>query len=107
MYVISILIGFYFSPIPRESKWMKFNVGQYGYYRVNYPTEDWQRLSQLLLDDHNILSVSDRASLINDAFNLAKGGRVPFSQALQVCFSGTVELFLLKTRIGCQNEAEL
>jgi hypothetical protein len=28
--------------------------------------------------------VSDRANLINDVFNLAKGGRLPFSRALQV-----------------------
>ena len=63
---------------------MKFNCDQFGYYRVNYPAEDWEALSQLLLVDHEILSVSDRSSLINDAFNLATGGRLPFSQALQV-----------------------
>jgi hypothetical protein len=74
---------------------MKFNVGQYGYYRVNYPAEDWQRLGQLLLDDHVVLSVSDRASLINDAFNLAKGGRLPFSQALQVSSCFYTETILL------------
>jgi hypothetical protein len=63
---------------------MKFNVDQYGYYRVNYPAEDWEKLSRLLVENHQSLSVSDRASLINDAFSLAKGGRLPFSEALQV-----------------------
>ena len=41
-------------------------------------------MSEVLLENPQLLSVSDRASLINDAFNLAKGGRLPFSTALQV-----------------------
>jgi glutamyl aminopeptidase len=71
-------------PIPVGSKWLKFNVGQYGYYRVNYPLEDWESLSNVLQDNAQALSVSDRASLINDAFALAQGGRLPFSMALQM-----------------------
>ena len=57
---------------------------QYGYYRVNYPADDWSTLSEVLLENPEAISVSDRANLINDAFNLAKGGRLPFSTALQV-----------------------
>ena len=70
--------------MPEGATWMKFNCDQFGYYRVNYPIEEWESLSQLLLEDHQALSVSDRASLINDVFSLAKGGRLPFSQALRV-----------------------
>ena len=58
------------------------NVGQYGYYRVNYPLEDWATFSQLLLNDMNALSISDRTSLLNDAFSLAAGNRLIYSTAL-------------------------
>ena len=50
---------------------MKFNVGQFGYYRVNYPKEDWAIFGELLMNDPNKLSNSDRTSLLNDAFALA------------------------------------
>ncbi len=38
------------------TEWVKFNVGQYGFYRVNYPLEEWENLAQLLINDHTIFS---------------------------------------------------
>ncbi len=64
--------------------WIKFNVGQYGYYRVQYPLSDWEKFATLLQSDASLLSSSDRTSLINDAFALAKSGRIPFKAALDL-----------------------
>ena len=54
---------------------MKFNVGQFGYYRVNYPEEDWAKFGKLLMENHTKLSTSDRTSLLNDAFALANADK--------------------------------
>ncbi len=59
--------------------WVKFNVGQHGYYRVNYPQEEWLNFAQLLMENHQVLSTTDRANLINDAFSLAESGHIPYS----------------------------
>ena len=69
---------------PTGSKWTKFNVGQRGYYRVNYPLEDWENFGQILLDRPEVLSSSDRTSLLNDAFSLAQADRIPYSTALSL-----------------------
>jgi len=58
-------------PFPEGCDWVKLNAGQRGYYRVNYPAEDWARFADLLTTDPTALSSSDRANLINDAFSLA------------------------------------
>ena len=48
--------------------WTKLNPSMLGYYRVNYPAEDWDAFTSLLSSNPEALSASDRASLINDAF---------------------------------------
>ena len=60
------------------TEWVKLNVGQYGFYRVNYPPDQWTTLAQILLDDHNTLEPMDRASLLNDAFALAEAGLIDY-----------------------------
>ena len=69
---------------PLGSKWTKFNVGQRGYYRVNYPLEDWENFGRILLDRPEVLSSSDRTSLLSDAFSLAQADRIPYSTALSL-----------------------
>ena len=32
-------------------EWTKFNVGQYGYYRVQYPVAEWQKFGELMQND--------------------------------------------------------
>jgi len=64
--------------------WVKFNVGQYGFYRVNYPESEWAQFAQLLMKSHEVLSTKDRAHLINDAFSLAESGHVPYSVPLSM-----------------------
>jgi len=64
--------------------WIKVNVDQVGFYRVNYEPENWKALATQLNQDHEIFSGGDRASLIDDAFNLANAGRVSQTQALEL-----------------------
>ena len=69
---------------PKDCQWIKFNVGQLGYYRVNYPDEDWTAFGDLLSSNLSALSASDRTSLLNDVFSLAKAGRVSYKTALNL-----------------------
>ena len=52
--------------------WFKGNVNGTGFYRVNYPRENWDALTQTLIKDHKTFSALDRAQLINDAFALSR-----------------------------------
>ena len=61
-----------------------FSVGQFGYYRVNYPASNWAALAAQLLQDPAALPPMDRASLLNDAFALAESGRLPYSTPLDM-----------------------
>ena len=56
--------------------WIKFNVDQKGFYRVNYSRKEWEEFIKLLETDMEILSQADRASLLNDAFSLAESGHL-------------------------------
>ena len=38
-----------------EKGWMKMNVGQKGFYRVQYQEENWNALSAQLSADHLVL----------------------------------------------------
>ncbi|XP_044726491.1 glutamyl aminopeptidase-like [Chrysoperla carnea] len=61
-----------------NTKWIKFNVNQNGYYRVNYNKELWSNL----IDNYQNFSIADRTSLINDAFNLAYAKRLDYGVPL-------------------------
>ena len=52
--------------------WFKANVNGTGFYRVNYPRENWDALIQKLIEDHDTFSALDRAQLISDAFALSR-----------------------------------
>ncbi|CAB4031270.1 glutamyl aminopeptidase-like, partial [Paramuricea clavata] len=54
-----------------DNGWLKLNPNQTGYYRVNYPIENWKNLAKTLQYDHQRLSPSDRAGLLDDVFALA------------------------------------
>ncbi|XP_030848825.1 aminopeptidase N-like [Strongylocentrotus purpuratus] len=69
---------------PMENDWFLANIQQYGFYRVNYDDENWARLSQQLVDSHVVIPIENRAQLINDAFNLARVGRVDYPIALDL-----------------------
>lgn len=53
------------------TEWIKINVNMSGYYIVNYAEEDWEALIKQLHTDPTVMSDQDRASLINNIFELA------------------------------------
>ncbi|KAH9512381.1 hypothetical protein Btru_039358 [Bulinus truncatus] len=69
-------------PLDHKS-WILANIGEYGYYRVNYDLENWKALTDQLQEDHKVIPVINRAQIINDAWNLAKGGYL----SMDVAFS--------------------
>jgi len=58
--------------MPFRADWIKFNVNQTGFYRVQYEGNLWNVLINVLLTNPNAFSPTDRANLIDDAFTLSK-----------------------------------
>ena len=65
-------------PAPRG--WLKLNPDQTGFYRVNYGPGLWDRLAAAV--ETGGLSATDRLGIQNDAFALARAGRVGAPRAL-------------------------
>uniref|UniRef100_A0A034VK36 glutamyl aminopeptidase n=1 Tax=Bactrocera dorsalis TaxID=27457 RepID=A0A034VK36_BACDO len=64
--------------------WIKINKNQVGYYRVNYAPEQWQELTNALINARGQFSNADRAHLINDVFSLADAAQLEYSIALNL-----------------------
>ncbi|KAI4894399.1 hypothetical protein NFI96_008553, partial [Prochilodus magdalenae] len=62
--------------------WVLLNLNLTGYYRVNYDTENWERILNQLNSDHQAVPLINRAQIVDDAFNLARAGMVAVSLAL-------------------------
>ncbi|KAF1514260.1 Glutamyl aminopeptidase, partial [Eudyptula albosignata] len=60
------------------------NPDHIGFYRVNYDSQNWARLSTLLVSNHTDFSPADRAGILDDAFSLARPGLVNYSVALEL-----------------------
>ncbi|CAH1647281.1 unnamed protein product [Spodoptera littoralis] len=67
-----------------QASWYILNKQQTGYYRVNYETSNWVALATALDIDHNVIHVLNRANLLDDAFNLARNGRLNYQVALSL-----------------------
>ncbi|XP_063596358.1 aminopeptidase N-like isoform X1 [Penaeus indicus] len=72
------------SSLPAKDKWVIFNVQETGYYRVNYDVENWNLIIQQLKDNHEAFHVINRAQIIDDVLNLARGGQISYDTALSV-----------------------
>ncbi|KAI4877168.1 hypothetical protein NFI96_020663 [Prochilodus magdalenae] len=70
--------------LPEEVDWVKFNVDMSGYYIVHYEGSGWDDLIALLKHNHTALSSNDRASLINNVFQLVSVGKLPLDKALDL-----------------------
>ncbi|XP_026354365.1 endoplasmic reticulum aminopeptidase 1 isoform X4 [Ursus arctos] len=70
--------------LPEEVEWIKFNVGMNGYYIVHYEDDGWDSLTGLLTVAHTTISSNDRASLINNAFQLVSNGKLSIEKALDL-----------------------
>jgi len=60
--------------------WFIVNRQQTGFYRVNYDIDSWRRLIDILMDKNRFesISVSNRAQIIDDLFNLARATYVNY-----------------------------
>ncbi|KAM6147978.1 glutamyl aminopeptidase isoform 1-T1 [Erethizon dorsatum] len=62
----------------------KINPDHIGFYRVNYELPTWEQIAYDLLSNHTNFTSADRASLIDDAFALAKAQLLNYSEALNL-----------------------
>ena len=60
------------------------NSEVFGYYRVNYDAENWRRITDQLLKYPEAVDAKTRGQLLDDAFNLARAGRLPYDIALNL-----------------------
>ncbi|XP_004386516.2 thyrotropin-releasing hormone-degrading ectoenzyme [Trichechus manatus latirostris] len=67
-----------------KGNWLLGNINQTGYFRVNYDLRNWRLLIEQLIRNHEVLSVSNRAGLIDDAFSLARAGYLPQNIPLEI-----------------------
>ena len=65
-----------------ETQWFKVNPGQTGFFRVNYPAEDWQRLVPVI--QSLTLPATDRLGIQSDAYALSRAGLLPVTQFLSL-----------------------
>ncbi|KFO09637.1 Endoplasmic reticulum aminopeptidase 1, partial [Balearica regulorum gibbericeps] len=70
--------------LPEEVEWIKFNVDMNGYYIVHYEDDGWDRLINLVKQNHTVISSNDRASLINNVFQLVRIKRLSISKAFDL-----------------------
>ncbi|XP_066504679.1 alanyl (membrane) aminopeptidase b, tandem duplicate 1 isoform X2 [Hoplias malabaricus] len=63
--------------------WVLANLNVSGYYRVNYDTDNWERLLKTLQTTPESIPVLNRVQLIDDAFNLARAQIIPTTLALR------------------------
>lgn len=95
------------------SGWVVFNLGEIGYYRVNYDDALWTEIQNALhSDEFGGIATINRAQIVDDVFNLARAGLVSYSTALNVVsyleheteyypwYSALTALSYLNRRIG-------
>ncbi|XP_076049754.1 glutamyl aminopeptidase-like [Oratosquilla oratoria] len=70
--------------IPPGSSWVKLNHDTFGYYRVNYDDALWDDLISAFRKDHTVFSPSDRAGVLDDAFNLAAAELIPYDRVFSL-----------------------
>ncbi|XP_071443368.1 uncharacterized protein [Hetaerina americana] len=76
---------FVIKELQKGDDWIIFNLQESGYYRVNYDENNWKRIIYFLhgRDFHKIHPMN-RAQLIDDALNLARGGYLNYVIALDL-----------------------
>lgn len=68
-----------------SKEWVIFNVQEVGYYRVNYDVTNWNLLTKHLRSgEYKTIPALNRAQILDDAFNLARGGYVDYSIPLNL-----------------------
>ncbi|XP_053604249.1 aminopeptidase N-like [Plodia interpunctella] len=67
-----------------EAEWYIINKQQTGYYRVNYDEANWRTLADVLNSNHEAIHLLNRAQIVDDAFNLARTGRLQYNLAFDI-----------------------
>ncbi|KAK0167897.1 hypothetical protein PV327_001752 [Microctonus hyperodae] len=66
-----------------RDEWFILNVQQWGYYRVNYENDNWNKLIKALNEDNfGGIPEINRAQIIDDILNLARGEYVSYELAI-------------------------
>ncbi|XP_055635493.1 aminopeptidase N-like [Toxorhynchites rutilus septentrionalis] len=65
-------------------QWLIFNRQQFGFYRVNYDTRNWELITDALIVSSSSVHPNNRAQLIDDAFNLARADLLDFGVVLRL-----------------------
>ncbi|CAG2166902.1 unnamed protein product [Oppiella nova] len=74
-------------PLDERHQWFKVNVNQSGFYRVNYDPSVWQALTDVLHNhsfNRHVLSATDRANLLDDAFSFMRIGLLDIRVAMEL-----------------------
>uniref|UniRef100_A0A3B4WT27 Thyrotropin-releasing hormone-degrading ectoenzyme n=1 Tax=Seriola lalandi dorsalis TaxID=1841481 RepID=A0A3B4WT27_SERLL len=83
-----------------DNTWLLGNINQTGYFRVNYDLQNWKLLIQQLHTNPQIISVGNRAGLIDDAFNLARDNWLQKLHTVcflaEACFNDICATFIRK-----------
>ncbi|KFB41554.1 AGAP004809-PA-like protein [Anopheles sinensis] len=67
-----------------ENEWIIFNKQQVGYYRVNYDERNWELITNALIANWASVHRLNRAQLIDDAYWLARSGRLDMRITLRL-----------------------
>ncbi|CAK1599087.1 unnamed protein product [Parnassius mnemosyne] len=72
-----------------DGDWVLFNIQGQGYYRVNYDADLWERIIEALEDPdrREVIHPLNRATLVDDALNLARASKLDYEIALRIVFS--------------------
>lgn len=70
--------------VPIETKWLKLNNHQVGFYRVNYEVEMWHEIIQEVVATPDTFDTANRAHLLNDVFSLADANQLSYEVALDM-----------------------
>lgn len=65
-------------------EWVIFNIQQSGFYRVNYDHYTWDLIALALRENREIIHEYNRAQIVNDIFQFARSGIMPYSRALNI-----------------------
>ncbi|XP_035785973.1 aminopeptidase N-like [Anopheles albimanus] len=65
-------------------EWIIFNKQEVGYYRVNYDDHNWELITNALHASYGSVHRLNRAQLIDDAYWLARSGRLDLRIALRL-----------------------
>ena len=59
-----------------SNEWVIGNIHRSGFYRVNYDKKNWELLTQQLNKEYSRIHEINRATLIDDSFNLGRAEKI-------------------------------